>query len=168
MIRVAVYPGTFDPITNGHSDLVERAARIFDQVIVGIAAYPGATKSPRFSLEERVALVDQVLGHLDNVRVQPFDSLLARFVESSGAGIILRGLRAVSDFEHEFQLASMNRQLAPGVETLFLTPAEQYSYISSSLVKEVAALDGDVSRFVHPAVEQALRRRVSRSNGNPA
>lgn len=168
MRQIAVYPGTFDPITNGHSDLVERAARIFDQVIVGIAAYPSATKAPRFTLEERHQMVKQVLGHLENVRVQPFDSLLARFVGSCGAGIILRGLRAVSDFEHEFQLASMNRQLAPSVETLFLTPAEQFAYISSSLVKEVAALDGDVSRFVHPAVEAALRQRVSRSNGNPS
>ena len=163
MGHVAVYPGTFDPITNGHSDLVERAARLFEQVIVGIAAYPGAAKSPRFTLAERVELVGEVLGHLDNVHVEPFDTLLADFVVSRRADVILRGLRAVSDFEHEFQLASMNRQLAPAVETLFLTPAEQYSYISSSLVKEVAALDGDVSRFVHPAVQRALRRPTARA-----
>ena len=162
MERVAVYPGTFDPITNGHSDLVERAALIFDHVIVAIAAYPGAAKAPKFTLEERADMVRRVLERLDNVSVEPFDSLLAEFVHRRGAQVILRGLRAVSDFEHEFQLASMNRQLVPEVETLFLTPAEQYSYISSSLVKEVAALGGDVGRFVHPAVQKALSERLGR------
>lgn len=159
---VAVYPGTFDPITNGHSDLIERAAGLFGQVIVAIAGAPGAGKSPTFNLEERVGLARQVLACHNNVEVVAFDSLLADFVIGRNAKVILRGLRAVSDFEYEFQLASMNRQLAPGIETLFLTPAEQYSYISSTLVREVATLGGDVSRFVHPVVRAALRRRLKR------
>lgn len=162
MAIIAVYPGTFDPITNGHSDLIERAARLFERVIVAIAGAPGAAKSPAFNLEERVMLARQVLACHDNVEVVAFDSLLADFVIERHAEVILRGLRAVSDFEHEFQLAGMNRQLAPGVETLFLTPAEQYSYISSTLVREVATLGGDVSRFVHPVVREALRRRLKR------
>lgn len=159
---IAVYPGTFDPLTNGHSDLVERAARLFERLIVAVAGYPSTSKQPAFSLEERVALAQRVLGHLDNVEVIPFESLLADFVTACRADIILRGLRAVSDFEHEFQLASMNRQLVPGVETMFLTPAEQYAYISSSLVREVAALGGDVSRFVDPVVQEALKGRLGR------
>ncbi|MCS4503004.1 Phosphopantetheine adenylyltransferase [wastewater metagenome] len=163
MTITAVYPGTFDPVTNGHSDLVERAARLFSHLIVGVAGYPSASKRPVFTLEERVALCADVLGHLPNVEVRPFESLLADFVNECGAQIILRGLRAVSDFEHEFQLASMNRQLVPGVETMFLTPAEQYAYISSSLVREVAALGGDVTRFVHPRVQRALDQRMARS-----
>lgn len=156
---IAVYPGTFDPLTNGHSDLVERAAKLFERVIVGIASYPSPNKRPAFGLEERVAMAEHVLKPFSNVVVKPFASLLVDFVEAEGARVIIRGLRAVSDFEYEFQLASMNRQLVPRVETLFLTPAEQYSYISSSLVREVAALNGDVSRFVHPAVQQALAKR---------
>lgn len=156
---IAVYPGTFDPLTNGHSDLVERAAKLFERVIVGIASYPSPNKRPAFALEERVAMAEHVLKPFSNVVVKPFESLLVDFVEAEGARVIVRGLRAVSDFEYEFQLASMNRQLVPRVETLFLTPAEQYSYISSSLVREVAALNGDVSRFVHPAVQQALAKR---------
>ncbi len=156
---IAVYPGTFDPLTNGHSDLVERAAKLFERVIVGIASYPSPNKRPAFALEERVAMAEHVLKPFGNVVVKPFESLLVDFVEAEGARVIVRGLRAVSDFEYEFQLASMNRQLVPRVETLFLTPAEQYSYISSSLVREVAALNGDVSRFVHPAVQQALAKR---------
>ncbi|WP_018716573.1 pantetheine-phosphate adenylyltransferase [Arhodomonas aquaeolei] len=163
MSITVVYPGTFDPVTNGHSDLVERAARLFDHLIVGVAGYPGATKRPVFTLDERVALCADVLGHLPNVEVRPFENLLADFVNECGAQVILRGLRAVSDFEHEFQLASMNRQLVPGVETMFLTPAEQYAYISSSLVREVAALGGDVTRFVHPCVQRALDERMARS-----
>ncbi len=157
---VAVYPGTFDPITNGHGDLVERASRLFDRIIVGVAGYPGASKRPAFTLEERVSLAAAVVGHLPNVEVRPFETLLADFVTACRAQVILRGLRAVSDFEHEFQLASMNRQLVPGVETMFLTPAEQYAYISSSLVREVAALGGDVTRFVHPRVQAALADRL--------
>ena len=153
-MRVAVYPGTFDPITNGHTDLVVRAARLFDRVVVAVAV--GASKQPICGIDERVALAREVLAGAPNVEVVSFDSLLVSFVRQIGARIILRGLRAVSDFEYEFQLAGMNRRLAPDVETVFLTPAEQYSYISSSLVREIARLGGDVSEFVHPAVRAAL------------
>jgi len=154
----AIYPGTFDPITHGHSDLVQRAARMFDQVIVAVAANPG--KTPAFTLEERVALARTVLGGHDNVEVCGFNTLLVQFTQARGAQVILRGLRAVSDFEYEFQLAGMNRKLAPGIETLFLMPAEQYSYISASLVREIAALGGDISDFVHPDVRAALAKRL--------
>ncbi|MCO6439517.1 MAG: pantetheine-phosphate adenylyltransferase [Nitrococcus mobilis] len=159
---VAVYPGTFDPITNGHSDLIERAASLFDRIIVAISGAPGAAKQPAFSLAERVAMAKEALAWHDNVEVAAFESLLVDYVIERKANVILRGLRAVSDFEHEFQLAGMNRQLAPSVETLFLTPAEQYAYLSSTLVREVATLGGDVSRFVHPVVKEALRRRLKR------
>lgn len=158
MITV-VYPGTFDPITNGHTDLVERAARLFDRVVVAVAASP--TKAPTFPVEERVALAAEVLAHVDNAKVEGFDTLLVDYLHRCGAQVILRGLRAVSDFEYEFQLASMNRQLAPDIETMFLTPAERYAYVSSSLVKEIAALGGDVSPFVHARVMAALTRRFS-------
>lgn len=157
MNRQAVYPGTFDPITNGHADLITRAAPLFERVVVAIAENPG--KQPGFSLDDRIALARLALAGLRNVDVRGFDMLLADFVREIGAGVILRGLRAVSDFEYEFQLASMNRHLIPTAETLFLTPAEQYSFISSSLVREIARLGGDVSSFVHPAVQQALRQR---------
>ena len=157
-MKTAVYPGTFDPITNGHIDLVQRAARLFDRVIVAIAANPG--KTPAFSLEQRVRLAQEVLSDLPNVEVCSFDSLLVNFLHQRGADVILRGLRAVSDFEYEFQLASMNRQLAPDIETVFLTPAEQYAFVSSSLVREIAGLGGDVSAFVHPRVVAALREWV--------
>lgn len=153
--RIAVYPGTFDPITNGHVDLISRAARLFDLVVVGVALSP--SKTPQFCLDERVALAQRVLKDFKNVRVQGFSRLLAHFVTDVGAGVLLRGLRAVSDFEYEFQLASMNRRLVPAVETLFLTPAEQYSFISSSLVREIARLGGDVTDFVPAIVAQALR-----------
>ena len=155
--RIAVYPGTFDPITNGHTDLVARAARVFPKVIVAIAESPH--KRPLFSLDERIALSQKQLGHLGNVEVVGFNNLLAEFVQQIGATIIIRGLRAVSDFEYEFQLASMNRHLAPKVETMFLTPDEEFSFISSSLVKEIARLDGDVSEFVAAEVQQAMRQR---------
>ena len=155
--RVAVYPGTFDPITNGHVDLVLRAAPLFDRLIVGIAA--SQVKGPVLPLEERLELAHAALGSVPNVEIRGFDSLLANFAREVGAGVILRGLRAVSDFEYEFQLASMNRHLIPEVETLFLTPAEKYSFISSSLVREISRLGGDVSGFVHPAVQRALRAR---------
>jgi pantetheine-phosphate adenylyltransferase len=155
--RVAVYPGTFDPITNGHIDLVSRAAPLFDRLIVGIAE--SVSKGTSFELDDRISLARLALAGLPNVEVRGFASLLADFVRETGAGVILRGLRAVSDFEYEFQLASMNRHLIPQAETLFLTPAEQYSFISSSLVREIARLGGDVSGFVHPAVQQALRQR---------
>ncbi len=155
----AIYPGTFDPLTKGHSDLVERAAPLFDTLIVAVAAYPNPSKKPAFTVEERLDLARQVLGHLPNVQVESFDTLLADFVRKKGAKVIMRGLRAVSDFEYEFQLASMNRQLVDA-ETIFLTPAEQYSYISSSLVREVVALGGDVSKFVHPIINDALIARL--------
>ncbi|WP_297830968.1 pantetheine-phosphate adenylyltransferase [Thermomonas sp.] len=155
--RIAVYPGTFDPITNGHIDLVNRAAPLFERLIVGVAASPG--KGPALPLELRVALARQALGHHSNVEVCGFDSLLAHFVREIGGGILLRGLRAVSDFEYEFQMASMNRHLIPEVETLFLTPAEQYGFISSSLVREISRLGGDVSGFVPAAVVAALEAR---------
>jgi len=153
----AIYPGTFDPITHGHSDLVQRAARLFDKVIVAVAANP--TKRPAFDLDERIRLAQRVLSGLPNIEVCGFDTLLVDYAKARDAQVILRGLRAVSDFEHEFQLAGMNRRLAPTVETLFLTPAEQYAYISSSLVREIAALGGDVSGFVHESVRAALAAR---------
>jgi pantetheine-phosphate adenylyltransferase len=152
--RVAVYPGTFDPITNGHIDLVARAAPLFEKVIVGVAS--SQAKGPTLPLAQRVDLARQALASHPHVEVIGFDSLLAHFVRDVGAGVLLRGLRAVSDFEYEFQMASMNRHLIPEVETLFLTPAEQYSFISSSLVREIARLGGDVSGFVTPAVAAAL------------
>ena len=155
--RIAVYPGTFDPITNGHIDLVSRAARVFTKVIVAIAESPH--KKPLLSLDERILLSRNELSGLENVEVLGFSNLLVDFVQQSGAGVLIRGLRAVSDFEYEFQLASMNRHLAPNVETLFLTPDEEYSFISSSLVKEIARLDGDVSEFVSEEVRLAMRSR---------
>ena len=157
----AIYPGTFDPITNGHSDLVQRASRIFDRVILAVAkGSQSGEKQPVFSIDERVALASDVLAEMSNVEVIQFDGLLVDFVESQNAQVILRGLRAVSDFEYEFQLASMNRHLNEKIETLFLTPAEQYSYISSSLVREIASLGGDVSPFVHEQVAAALNNRI--------
>ncbi len=156
-MSTVIYPGTFDPITNGHSDLVERAAKLFDRVILAIAASP--KKEPAFTLEQRVHLANTVIGHLPNVEVCGFDSLLIDFARQQQAGVILRGLRAVADFEYEFQLANMNRAMCPDVETVFLTPAEQYSYISSTLVREIASLGGDITRFVHPEVRAALHRR---------
>jgi len=155
--RTAVYPGTFDPITNGHIDLVARAARVFSKVVVAIAESPH--KKPLLSLDERILLSRNELSGVDNVEVLGFSNLLVEFAQQIGAGVLIRGLRAVSDFEYEFQLASMNRHLAPNVETLFLTPDEEYSFISSSLVKEIARLDGDVSEFVSEEVRQAMRRR---------
>lgn len=154
-MNIAIYPGTFDPITNGHSDLVQRASRLFDKVIVAVAASP--KKQPLLPLDVRSQLVKEVTAHLDNVEIIGFDCLLADLVKQQNANIILRGLRAVSDFEYEFQLANMNRQLAPQAESLFLTPAEHLSFISSTLIREIAALKGDVSKFVHPAVEKALK-----------
>lgn len=158
MPHIAVYPGTFDPITDGHADLICRASRIFDRVIVAIAANPG--KTPLFTLEERVDLAHKVISNRANVEVKGFSNLLIDCVRELKAGIILRGLRAVSDFEYEFQLASMNRRLAPDIETVFLTPAENYTFISASLVKEIAQLGGDVSQFVDPVVYKALRFKL--------
>ncbi|HFD79195.1 MAG TPA: pantetheine-phosphate adenylyltransferase [Gammaproteobacteria bacterium] len=157
-MQTAVYPGTFDPITNGHTDLIERAARRFERVIVAIHHSPA--KQPALGWEERVDLARRVLGDIPNVVVEGFEGLLVEFARARAAGVILRGLRAVSDFEYEFQLASMNRQLAPEIETLFMTPDEHYAYVSSSLVREIAALGGDVTPFVHAEVVAALRRRM--------
>ena len=152
-----MYPGTFDPVTNGHHELVRRAARIFDEVVVAVAASPH--KTPLFPLEERMRLAREVLADLPNVRVDGYRGLTVEYAGTHGLQVIIRGLRAVSDFEYEFQLASMNRHLQTAVETIFMTPAEQYTFVSSSLVREVAALGGDVTAFVHPLVAQALRRR---------
>ena len=158
--RIAVYPGTFDPITNGHVDLVDRAAKLFDRLVIGVAESPG--KGPALPLPLRVELARDALARHPHVEVRGFNGLLAHFVSEVGAGVLLRGLRAVSDFEYEFQLASMNRHLIPEVETLFLTPAEQYGFISSSLVREIARLGGDVSGFVPPAVASALQSHWQR------
>ena len=154
MSVVAVYPGTFDPVTNGHSDLVQRAAGLFDHVIVAIAANPG--KTPLFDLTQRVAMAEQVLSHFENVEVCGFSDLLVDFAKAKKAKVILRGLRAVSDFEYEMQLASMNRHLEASLETVFMTPSEETSFISASLVKEIALHGGDVSQFVHERIVDAL------------
>lgn len=149
-----VYPGTFDPITNGHIDLVERAARLFDRVVVAIAS--SEKKKPLFSTDERVELAESVLSHIDNIEVTGFNTLLTHFVTEQGSNCVLRGLRAVADFEYEFQLANMNRAMNPDFESVFLTPAEHLSFISSSLVREIASLGGDVSPFVPAVVVDAL------------
>ncbi|MGD8933267.1 MAG: pantetheine-phosphate adenylyltransferase [Gammaproteobacteria bacterium] len=154
MSVIAVYPGTFDPVTNGHSDLVHRASRLFDRVIVAIAANPA--KTPLFDLERRVDMVKKVLDGIGNVEVCGFSDLLVDFARQQNANVILRGLRAVSDFEFEMQLASMNRRLDNTIETVFMTPAEETSFISASLVKEIALHGGDVSQFVHKAVVEEL------------
>jgi len=156
----AMYPGTFDPITNGHYDLVRRAAKIFDRVVVAIAANPG--KAPLFSLKERVSLARKVLADVPNVEVTGYTGLTVEFARRHGLGVVVRGLRAVSDFEFEFQLATMSRHLSDEVETVFLTPTEQFNFISSSLVREIASLGGNVSRFVHPIVEAALKEACAR------
>lgn len=150
-----MYPGTFDPITNGHFDLIERAARFYDRLIIAVA--DNRNKHSLFPLEQRVELARSVTKDLPNVEVIGFSGLLVDFVQSVKGNVLLRGLRAVSDFEYEFQLASMNRKLAPDIETMFMTPAEQYAFISSSLVREISALGGDVSEFVHAEVAQALQ-----------
>lgn len=158
MTTKAIYPGTFDPITYGHIDLVNRAATLFDQVVVAIAINPG--KKPMFSLDERVALARETLQGLDNVEVCGFEGLLVNEALAMGANVILRGLRAVSDFEYELQLATMNRRMQSQVETMFLTPAENLSFVSSTLVKEIAMLGGDVSEFVAPCVQTALKAKL--------
>ncbi len=161
MSITAVYPGTFDPITSGHYDLIERAARFYDRLVIAVA--DNRNKQSLFTLEERVALAKKVTAELPNVEVVGFSGLLVDFVQQINGHVLLRGLRAVSDFEYEFQLASMNRKLAPEVETMFMTPAEQYAFISSSLVREISALGGDVSEFVHPAVGEALKKKQASS-----
>jgi pantetheine-phosphate adenylyltransferase len=158
MGKIAIYPGTFDPLTNGHSDLVQRAAQLFDHVIVAVATNPG--KAPRFSADERIELARIALGGISNIEVCGFNQLLVDFAHEKQASVIVRGLRAVSDFEYEFQLAGMNRKLAADIETLFLMPAEKYSYLSSSLVREISSLGGDVSEFVHPEIETALCHKM--------
>ena len=155
----AVYPGTFDPLTRGHEDLVRRAATLFDKLVLAIA--DSKAKKPYFTLEERIAMAREVLGDIKNVEIVGFSSLLTEFVRKQGARVVLRGLRAVSDFEYEFQLAGMNRNLYPEMETMFLTPSEQHMFISATLVREIATLGGDVSKFVHPAVERRLKAKVS-------
>ena len=157
-MRIAVYPGTFDPLTRGHEDLVRRGAKIFDQLVVGVAASPN--KKPFFSMDERVQIAREVLSHYPNVEVKGFRGLLKDFVRDNNANVIIRGLRAVSDFEYEFQMAGMNRYLLPDVETMFLTPSDQYQFISGTIVREIASLGGDVSKFVFPSVEHWLNQKL--------
>jgi pantetheine-phosphate adenylyltransferase len=161
-VKKAIYPGTFDPITRGHEDLVRRAARLFDQVVLAVA--DSRAKRPFFTAQERVEMASIVLADCENVQVTSFAGLLMDFLREQDARIILRGLRAVSDFEYEFQMAGMNRQLYPDVETVFLTPAEQYMFISATMVREIATLGGDVSPFVNPKV----LHRITRMNGDHA
>ena len=163
-ITRAVYPGTFDPVTNGHEDLIQRASRLFDHVIVGVAQ--SSAKRPFFSLDERVDLAREVLSPYKNVTVKGFRSLLSQFVNDEQASVILRGLRAVSDFEYEFQLAGMNRRLAPGVETLFLTPSDKYLFLSATIVREIAVLGGDISAFVHPLTAERMLTKIARGESD--
>ena len=156
----AVYPGTFDPLTKGHEDLVARAAKLFGQVIVAVAH--SQAKQPYFSLEERISLATEILAPFENVKVMGFSGLLSDFLNVQDANVILRGLRAVSDFEYEFQMAGMNRKLNPGVETMFLTPSDKYLFISATIVREIALLGGDVSDFVHPLTGKALQGKVGK------
>ena len=163
---IAVYPGTFDPLTRGHEDLVRRASSIFDKVIVGVAVSRG--KNPFFTLEERLEIAEEVLEHYSNVEIKSFDGLLKDFVRQENARVIIRGLRAVSDFEYEFQMAGMNRYQLPDVETLFMTPSDQYQFISGTFVREIASFDGDVSKFVFPSVERWLNEKVAARKQNAA
>ena len=156
-MAIAVYPGTFDPFTRGHEDLVRRGSSIFEELVVGVADSPN--KKPIFTLDERIQIAHEVLGHYSNVRIEGFSGLLKDFVRKNNARVILRGLRAVSDFEYEFQMAGMNRYLVPDVETLFLTPSDQYQFISGTFVREIALLGGDVSKFVFPSVEEWLKKK---------
>ena len=158
MLKV-VYPGTFDPFTRGHEDLVRRAAKLFDKVVVGIA--DSDSKRPMFSTAERIAMTREVLVGYPNIEVAGFSGLLMDFVHSVGASVIVRGLRAVSDFEYEFQMAGMNRNLYPEVETLFLTPGEQYLFLSATIVREIARFGGDISKFLHPLVAERLKAKVA-------
>ena len=161
-MSIAVYPGTFDPFTRGHEDLVRRASSIFGELVVGIA--DSKNKKPIFTLEERIQIAKEVLGLYPNVRIEGFGGLLKDFVRKNNARVIVRGLRAVSDFEYEFQMAGMNRYLVPEVETLFLTPSDQYQFISGSIVREISSLGGDVSKFVFPSVEAWLKQKLNPGN----
>ena len=161
-MSIAVYPGTFDPFTRGHEDLVRRASSIFGELVVGIA--DSKNKKPIFTLDERIQIAKEVLGHYQNVRIEGFGGLLKDFVRKNNARVIVRGLRAVSDFEYEFQMAGMNRYLVPEVETLFLTPSDQYQFISGSIVREISSLGGDVSKFVFPSVEAWLKQKLNPGN----
>ena len=156
----AIYPGTFDPITRGHEDLIRRAARLFDRVVVAVAASSG--KKPFFTLDERVEMAQQVLADCPNVEVMAFSGLLMEFLQQQNARVILRGLRAVSDFEYEFQMAGMNRSMYPDVETMFMTPSEQYMFVSATIVREIALLGGDADKFVHPFVAAQLRSKAGK------
>lgn len=156
----AIYPGTFDPITRGHEDLIRRAARLFDRVVVAVAASSG--KKPFFTLDERVEMARQVLADCPNVEVMAFSGLLMEFLQQQNARVILRGLRAVSDFEYEFQMAGMNRSMYPDVETMFMTPSEQYMFVSATIVREIALLGGDADKFVHPLVAAQLRSKAGK------
>ena len=160
-MKTIVYPGTFDPITNGHIDLVERASKLFGKVVIGIAS--NRQKSPLFTIEERIDLARECLQHISNVEIYGFNSLLVNFVKECNADAIMRGLRAVSDFEYEFQMANMNRALSPEIESIFLTPSEKFSYISSSLVREISSLNGDVCQFVPANVANALAEKLQKS-----
>ena len=164
MAKIAIYPGTFDPLTRGHEDLIRRGAKIFDQLIVGVA--DSRNKRPFFTLDERVALSTEVLSHYPNVVVKGFSGLLKDFVRENNGNVILRGLRAVSDFDYEFQMAGMNRYLLPDVETMFMTPSDQYQFISGTIVREIAHLGGDISKFVFPSVEQAVKRKYAEIDEN--
>ena len=163
MNHIAVYPGTFDPITLGHEDQVRRAARLFDRVILAVA--DSRAKRPFFTLDERVDMAHEVLRDVDNIEVAGFSGLLMKFVQERGARVVVRGLRAVSDFEYEFQLAGMNRGLYPEVETVFLTPGERFMFISSTMVREISVLGGDVSKFVPPVVAQRLAEKIKQMGG---
>ena len=163
-MRIAVYPGTFDPLTRGHEDLVRRGAKIFDKLVVGVADSPN--KKPFFSMDERVQIAREVLSHYPNVEVKGFRGLLKDFVRDNNANVIIRGLRAVSDFEYEFQMALMNRKLNENIETLFMMPRASYSFLSSHLVKEIAGLGGDVSPFVTPEVKEALAAKLGQAGVN--
>lgn len=164
MAKIAVYPGTFDPLTRGHEDLIRRGAKIFDQLIVGIA--DSRNKHPFFTLDERITIATDVLSHYPNVRVVGFKGLLKDFVRDQQGNVILRGLRAVSDFEYEFQMAGMNRYLLPDVETMFMTPSDQYQFISGTIVREIAHLGGDISKFVFPTVEAAVKQKYAQQPPN--
>lgn len=157
MSKIAIYPGTFDPLTRGHEDLIRRGAKMFDTVVVGVA--DSKNKKPFFDLAERVKLAQEVLSHDTNVKVVGFSGLLKDFVREQNGRVILRGLRAMSDFEYEFQLAGMNRYLMPDIETIFMTPSDQYQFISGTIVREIAALGGDISKFVFPSVEAAVKAK---------